>query len=72
LPSSDLNIQYKKAFPELAAEVRITALIILGKALICAICMPITQGDEAALPVPPSSLSSLYGTMTPIASDPRT
>lgn len=46
----------KKALPEEAAEVKMTALMILGRTLIFAIWIPITQGEEAAVPVPESRL----------------
>jgi len=50
---SDRELMYKNEFPELHAEVMITALMMLGSVEIPASTIPTTNADDAA-PTPPS------------------
>ena len=58
--------------PDEAAEVRMTALMIEGRALIPASWMEMTHGEADALFEAFRRSGLSYGTKTPIASDPST
>ena len=49
--------------PRTGCNFYLQALIMCGRILIPARSIPMTKGEEAALPVPPSSRGSLYGTL---------
>ena len=63
---------YKKLLPELHALMMMTALMMLGSAVIPALAMPTTKGEEPA-PLPPEvRRGSFEGQITPMARTART
>jgi hypothetical protein len=64
-PYSIRDAEYMSELPAEKAEVRIAALMILGRALMPARLKAMTNGDEAAVPVDCRRDGSVYGTRRP-------